>query len=160
MNAVNPLEVPYLRVLNTADLERLVEIEDRAYRRRGWSRIIFEDCLNVGYVCWGAALHDSLVGYVIVSIAAGESHLLNLAVDPACQRRGVGHMLLNFACDEARRQQAACMFLEVRPSNRAARDLYTMMGFSEFGRRRGYYPNRGVAMREDALVFCRRLYGD
>ncbi len=160
MSAVNPLEGPYLRALNMADLERLVEIEDRAYRRQGWSRIIFEDCLNVGYACWGATLHDSLVGYVIVSIAAGESHLLNLAVDPACQRRGVGYMLLDFACEEVRRQQVACMFLEVRPSNRVARDLYTMMGFSEFGRRRGYYPNRGGVTREDALVFCRRLYGD
>lgn len=157
MSTVSPLEVPALRVLGLADLESLVAIEGRAYRDMGWSRNIFEDCLNVGYSCWGAALYEELVGYVIVSIAAGESHLLNLAVDPVCQRRGIGRLLLDFACREAAGQQAECMFLEVRPSNRIARDLYTRAGFTEFGRRRDYYPNAASGGREDALVFCRRL---
>ncbi|MGA7966287.1 MAG: ribosomal protein S18-alanine N-acetyltransferase [Gammaproteobacteria bacterium] len=158
MSTVSPLDIPYLRAVSKSDLERLVEIEDRAYRGQGWSRTIFEDCLNVGYTCWGAALDEGLVGYAIVSIGAGESHLLNLAVDPMYQRQGVARMLLDFACDEASRQQAACMFLEVRPSNSTARNLYVLAGFSEFGRRRGYYPNGAGGTREDALVFCRRLH--
>lgn len=158
MSTVSPLDIPYLRAVSKSDLECLVEIEDRAYRGQGWSRTIFEDCLNVGYTCWGAALDEGLVGYAIVSIGAGESHLLNLAVDPMHQRQGVGRMLLDFACDEASRQQAECMFLEVRPSNRTARDLYARAGFNEFGRRRGYYPHGAGGAREDALVFCRHLH--
>jgi len=157
MSAVRPLEEPHLRALTTADLDSLTSIEDKAYRSLGWNRNIFEDCLNVGYTCWGVDLHGKLSGYAIVSIAAGESHLLNLAVDPACQRRGLGRTLLDFACREASRQGAECMFLEVRPSNHVARDLYAKMRFSEFGRRRGYYPNGRDGEREDALVFCRRL---
>jgi len=157
MSAVRPLEEPRLRALTRADLDSLVMIEDEAYRSLGWNRNIFEDCLNVGYTCWGAELHGELSGYAIVSVAAGESHLLNLAVAPACQRRGLGGTLLDFACREAGRQGAECMFLEVRPSNHVARDLYAKMGFNEFGRRRGYYPNGHDGTREDALVFCRRL---
>jgi ribosomal-protein-alanine N-acetyltransferase len=42
------------------------------------------------------------------------------------------------------------MFLEVRPSNSAARALYARAGFREIGLRRGYYPAREG--REDALV--------
>lgn len=157
MSTVSPLQMPSLRALGLGDLDSLVEIEDRAYRHLGWSRNIFEDCLNVGYLCRGAVLYGELVGYVIVSVAAGESHLLNLAVDPSCQRQGVGRLLLDFACREAAGQQAECMFLEVRPSNLPARDLYKRMGFTEFGRRRDYYPNAAGGGREDALVFCRRL---
>jgi len=44
-------------------------------------------------------------------------------------------------------------FLEVRESNDAARGLYGSRGFSEIGRRRGYY-RRPV---EDALVMRRVL---
>lgn len=157
MNAVSPIEEPRLRVLTVADVDTLAAIEARAYRNLGWNRTIFEDCLNVGYFCWGATLHDELAGYVIVSVAAGESHLLNLAVEPSRQGRGLGRMLLEFACREASRRQAECMFLEVRPSNRIARSLYLKAGFTEFGRRRGYYPNGRDGGREDALVFCRRL---
>lgn len=157
MSAVSPLETPSLRALTLGDLESLVEIEERAYRHLGWGRNIFEDCLNVGYLCRGAAVYGQLIGYVIVSIGAGESHLLNLAVDPSFQRQGTGRLLLDFACSEAAAQQAECMFLEVRPSNRIARNLYARAGFTEFGRRRDYYPNGVGGAREDALVFCRRL---
>ena len=157
MSAVSPLDAPYLRAVQAGDLPRLAEIENCAYRGLGWSRAIFEDCLNVGYGCWGVVLDGDLVGYAVLSIAAGESHLLNLAVDPPCQRLGVGRMLLDFACEEAARRRAECMFLEVRPSNHVARRLYLRAGFTEFGCRRGYYPNANGGGREDALVFCRRL---
>jgi len=157
MSTVSPLETPSLRALTLGDLKSLVEIEERAYRRLGWSRNIFEDCLNVGYLCRGATIYGELIGYVIASIAAGESHLLNLAVDPSFQRQGTGRLLLEFACAEAAARKADCMFLEVRPSNRIARNLYARAGFTEFGRRRGYYPNGAEGGREDALVFCRRL---
>jgi ribosomal-protein-alanine N-acetyltransferase len=43
-------------------------------------------------------------------------------------------------------------FLEVRESNAAARALYKSLGFSDFGRRKGYYQKP----YEDAIVmrFC------
>jgi len=157
MSAVHPLQTLGIRPLVAADLDRLAEIEARAYRGLGWSRGIFEDCLGVGYDCWGAVWEDRLVGYGILTVAAGESHLLNLAVDPDCQGLGIGATLLEFLLAAAASQRAECMFLEVRPSNLVAQALYARAGFSEFGRRRGYYPNGPDGKREDALIFCRRL---
>jgi len=56
---------------------------------------------------------------------------------------------------QARRRRASSIFLEVRPSNVAARTLYDSLGFNEIGRRKGYYP--GVTSREDALVMAKEL---
>jgi ribosomal-protein-alanine N-acetyltransferase len=41
--------------------------------------------------------------------------------------------------------------LEVKPSNQAALSLYQKFGFTEAGRRRGYYKDTG----EDALILWR-----
>jgi ribosomal-protein-alanine N-acetyltransferase len=47
------------------------------------------------------------------------------------------------------------MYLEVRPSNAAARALYRAEGFAEVGLRRDYYPAAGG--REDAVIMELRL---
>jgi ribosomal-protein-alanine N-acetyltransferase len=50
------------------------------------------------------------------------------------------------------------VFLEVRPSNLAAVQLYQTLGFNEIGVRRGYYPTpRG---HEDAQVMALDLRQD
>ncbi len=153
MNAVVAFDSPLLRPLTRDDLDRVSVIEAQAYSR-GWTRGIFEDCLRVGYCCWGVETAGILAGYGIISIAAGESHLLNLAVDPPWQRRGLGTLLLEHLLEAARQWRAERILLEVRPSNTAARELYARMGFDEFGCRRGYYPDPDTGGREDALVLC------
>ncbi len=157
MNAVAAVDRPRLRALVVADLDRLATIEARAYRQGGWSRGIFSDCLRMGYYCRGLEYAGELAGYGIVSMAAEESHLLNLAVDPRWQRRGLAWMLLEDAIGFAGRGHARCMFLEVRPSNAPARALYARAGFDELGRRRDYYPPGARGGSEDALVLCRRF---
>ncbi|MCX7676553.1 MAG: hypothetical protein N2Z59_04145, partial [Alteraurantiacibacter sp.] len=52
----------------------------------------------------------------------------------------------------ARSHRAEMMFLEVRPSNTRALNLYLSLGFNEIGQRKGYYPARQG--REDALVLA------
>jgi len=155
VSAVVPLAAPVLRPLAVADIDRLATIEGRAYHQQGWTRGIFADCLRVGYCGWGVEDGGGLAGYGFVSVAVGESHLLNLAVDPPSQGRGLGRVLLAQMFESAREWGAECMFLEVRPSNLRARTLYASAGFTEFGRRRGYYP--AADGREDALILCRRL---
>jgi ribosomal-protein-alanine N-acetyltransferase len=131
-----------------------MEIERRSYPHP-WTRQIFNDCLRAGYCCWVCEQQGVIEGYGVTSIAAGESHLLNLCVRPESQQQGVGRKLLLHLISLARRQNAELMFLEVRPSNRAARALYESMGFNELGSRREYYPaDKG---REDALILARVL---
>lgn len=157
MNAVVQSAKARLRRLTARDLDAVVQIERQAYAH-GWTRAIFEDCLRVGYACWGVELDGTLAGYGIISIAAGESHLLNLAVEPASQSLGLGRLLLEHLSAVAREWRADCMYLEVRPSNTTARRLYESAGFMEFGCRRGYYPQAGEeGLREDALVLRKLL---
>ena len=82
--------------------------------------------------------------------AVDEGHLLNITIAPAWRRQGLGRLLLKHIVDTAREQQARTLFLEVRPSNRAAIELYEQAGFEAFALRKGYYPaDQG---HEDAIV--------
>jgi ribosomal-protein-alanine N-acetyltransferase len=55
----------------------------------------------------------------------------------------------------ARERGAQRIFLEVRPSNLAAKALYCRFGFRELAVRPGYYP--ALDGREDALVLTLAL---
>ena len=137
-----------------AHLDRVVGIE-KTVHAHPWTRGNFADSIAARYHCWVAYRRGELVGYGVVTVEAGEAHLLNLSVAPDCQRQGVGAELTRFFMGLAREQGAAKMFLEVRPSNTAARALYAAHGFTEIGVRRDYYPGPGG--REDALVMERAL---
>jgi [ribosomal protein S18]-alanine N-acetyltransferase len=140
---------PLVRPLGTGDLDRIMEIELAAYPFP-WTRGIFDDCLRVGYDCWGLQLGMRLVGYSIQSDAAGESHLLNLCVAPEWQRRGCGRVLLENAVRRARAHHCESMYLEVRPSNTAGIALYRDYGFTVISRRPDYYSAGEVTAKESA----------
>lgn len=137
-----------------ADLEEVVAIE-RAIYSHPWTAQNFLDSLRAGYQCWAWRRDAELAGYFILSVAAGEAHLLNLSVAAERQRRGYGRALLGEVAALARRNGAKHLFLEVRPSNRAAIALYISSGFRQLAVRRGYYPAKGG--REDALLLTLSL---
>ncbi|MBS0457117.1 MAG: ribosomal protein S18-alanine N-acetyltransferase [Proteobacteria bacterium] len=145
--AIAPL--PRLRALHARDLPALMAIETAAYEFP-WTAGIFRDCLSAGYECWVLEDGSELLGYGVLSAAAGEAHILNVCVAPAQQRRGLGRMLVRRLLDLARWHKAAQVFLEVRPSNPHAIALYLSEGFRQIGVRKGYYP--ASAGREDAIV--------
>ena len=68
-------------------------------------------------------------------LGGGECELLNLVVDPACRRQGIGRQLL----EGLLRQRGNTVFLEVRESNLAAREFYKSLGFKEVSVRKKYY---------------------
>jgi ribosomal-protein-alanine acetyltransferase len=138
-----------LAPMRERDLDEVAAAEAAIYSHP-WTRGNFADSLCAGYECRTWRLRGELAGYFVLMIGAGEAHLLNLSVAAAHQRRGHGTMLLAEAAALARSRGARSLFLEVRPSNRAAQALYRHFGFRRVAVRRGYYPAR--AGREDALV--------
>jgi ribosomal-protein-alanine N-acetyltransferase len=136
------------------ELDAVIAIE-QAVHVHPWSRGNFSDSIAAGYHCWVAHRIGELVGYGVLTIGAGEAHLLNLSVAPDWQRRGVGTELTRFFMQLASENGAGKMYLEVRPSNAAARALYSAHGFAEIGVRRDYYP--AVDGRENAIVMERGL---
>lgn len=143
-----------IRPLVASDVPAVMAIEERAYSFP-WTEGIFRDCLRVGYCCWCYEVDGDLHGYGVMSVAAGESHILNLTVDPEMQRRGVGTRMMKHFVQLARRHNADTVMLEVRPSNVGAIRLYEKLGFNEIGVRRNYYP--APDGREDALLLALSL---
>jgi len=144
-----------VRCLTLADLPQVMLIERAAYEYP-WSEGIFRDCLRVGYKCFVATdLSDNVLGYALLSVAAGEAHILNLCVHPEHRRAGVAQLLLHNLERVAHRYNAESLMLEVRPSNRAAIALYYNSGFERVGLRRRYYPS--ATGREDALLLSKVL---
>ena len=140
--------------MRQADIEAVSAIENRAYVFP-WTPGIFRDCLRAGHHCWVLEAGSTLLGYGVLSAAAGEAHILNICIAPEYQGRGHGRRLLRRLVDLARWHQAQQVFLEVRPSNPRAIQLYRDEGFNEIGQRPNYYPaEKG---REDAIVIAMEL---
>ncbi|WP_456407081.1 ribosomal protein S18-alanine N-acetyltransferase [Thiolapillus sp.] len=139
--------------MSEADLTSVMAIEERIYSHP-WSRMIFSDCLDTGYDCRIYETEQEIMAYSVMSSAVGEAHLLNLAVHPLHQGKGLGRFVLRSVILQAR-EKADTLFLEVRASNQIARQLYESEGFNEIGQRFDYYPAENG--REDALVFARPL---
>ncbi|RME02114.1 MAG: ribosomal-protein-alanine N-acetyltransferase [Calditrichaeota bacterium] len=79
---------------------------------------------------------------------ADEVHIINLAVHPAFQRRGLATRLMMEVMSTARKRKAGRVFLEVRRSNDKAIGLYKKLGF----RITGYRPNYYQDSNEDAIL--------
>ncbi|WP_196778925.1 ribosomal protein S18-alanine N-acetyltransferase [Lysobacter silvisoli] len=140
--------------MREADLEAVHAIEIRAYEFP-WTLGIFRDCLRADYPSWVLYRGECILGYFLMSLAAGEAHVLNVCVTPDEQGHGHGRRLLLALLQIARGRGAERVFLEVRPSNPNAIALYHAEGFNEIGRRPRYYPARDG--REDALVMAMEL---
>ncbi len=143
-----------IRPMHELDVPVVVAIERSAYQFP-WSEGIFRDCLRVGYVCRVVESGSDIAGYGIMSIGAGEAHVLNVCVREEYRRRGLARRVLLYLLERARGAGMYEAFLEVRPSNLTATRLYHSLGFQQVGIRRGYY--QATHGREDAVVLRRIL---
>ena len=91
---------------------------------------------------------DRVAGYVGSQTVLGETDMMNIAVHPDYRRQGVAEALVKALVAELRKQGSHCLTLEVRASNAAAQGLYAKLGFSQIGKRPGYYRNP----KEDAYI--------
>ena len=105
-----------------SDLKTVARIEHTAYEYP-WSLGIFRDCMLAGYYSLALDVNGVTTGYGIMSVAAGEAHILNLCVHPSSQRLGFGRQLLDALLERAHECDVRKVFLEVRPSNKAALNL-------------------------------------
>ncbi len=153
---ITPMAEPVstIRDMLHDDLPMVSDIERRSYEFP-WSHGVFRDCLLAGYQCFVLVREDRVAGYSILSVAAGEAHILNLCVDPDFRSLRYGEKLLDELLYRARSTSVREIFLEVRPSNKTALALYRKKGFHQIAERPAYYQaNEG---REDAAVLVKKL---
>ena len=89
-----------------------------------------------------------ILGYVGLWELIDEGHISTLAVEPGERRQGVAESLILNSLRFFVSRGIETASLEVRRSNKAARNLYAKYGFEIVGVRRGYYRDN----KEDALI--------
>ena len=125
--------MPVIRPGRPCDLAEVAAIQASSPEAAHWD---VADYLQYHFrVC----VHDGRV-------APDESELLNLVVAPEFRGRGFARALLQ----ELLSVPAHSLYLEVRESNQAARNLYKSMGFQEVNIRPEYYqapPEAAIVMK-------------
>lgn len=137
-----------MKVLRQAQLSDLASIallfEQTAIT---WGVDAIKDCFNAPYKIW--VLDDGdICAAVVVTCITDIWEIIQLAVSPAHQSKGVGSQMLSHVIDQASFSGVAKLQLEVRVSNTPAISLYQKYGFAQVGCRKAYYSNQ-----EDALLF-------
>jgi len=137
--------------MEAGDLDEVLEIEQASFPRP-WTRGMFESELR-NPVSFSYTLKvrpqdgkEEIGGYVVLWVVHGEAHILNIAVNPKYRGRGIATRLMQLMLELMKRNLVYEVFLEVRVSNTAARDLYKRFGFRESFIRKKYYGD------EDAIV--------
>ena len=148
-----------IRPYTEEDLDGVLEIEKESFEHP-WSPNIFEALFLINpegfYV---VSAQGQVVGYAIVlyeqgfghTRKLGEAHLMNIAVDPAYRRQGIGSALVNTMISKIRKTKLSRMHLEVRISNTTAITFYKKIGFTTVSTVMGFYGN------EDALVMIKDI---
>jgi len=134
-----------VREARPADLGAVAALE-RTLFSDPWSRTAFASQLGAFFLV--AERDESVVGYVLGASALDEGEVLNLAVDRARQREGIGTSLWEALRSRLRAAGVRQVFLEVRESNLQARAFYARHGFQDVRRRPRYYSRP----TEDAVV--------
>ena len=135
-----------VRQMRVGDLPAVMDI-DRESLPRPWSEAMWREEITGPFSLYLVLEENGAIsGHIGVKIVADELHIMTLAVRPGRRRRGFARALLGAALERAVPAGARHVYLEVRPSNPAARTLYGSLGFVETGVRPGYYGD------EDALL--------
>lgn len=151
-----------IRTLAVADLPELAALE-AASQPLPWSddQLLLE-LVNESAVVLGCHIEEDgvvhLAGHACLRRILEELWVLNITVAPRFRRRRLAHGLMTRGLAWGLAQGLTSAWLEVREGNSGARTLYTSLGFTEVGRRAGYYPPiPPAAARETAVLMTRSL---
>lgn len=137
-----------VRTMTSEDTGRIAELEQLCFSVP-WSKKLLEDSANNPFDRGFVLESDGEIqAYAILSIVAGDGEIQRIAVHPDSRRRGLASKLMEAMRAYAIDHGAEGIFLEVRESNEAARNLYKAWGFKVEGIRKGYYKDP----KEDAVL--------
>lgn len=113
-------------------------------------KALFRDEPALIYVACEAKT-QAIVGFLYAWHVVDEIQIMQMAVDPAWRRQGVGEALISHTREKAR-SKALKLTLEVRVDNAEAIKLYEKTGFFRVGLRKNYYEGKVDGLLMDALV--------
>ena len=114
-----------------------------------WTENMFISELDNPNTFYCMAIEDDvLLGYAGMSWVLDEGYVNNIAVGTEAREKGIGSALLSALIYKAWDLKLSFLTLEVREHNQPAIALYSRLGFSAVGKRRGYYERP----TEDAIL--------
>ncbi|MDN5894822.1 MAG: GNAT family N-acetyltransferase [Nocardioides sp.] len=136
------------------DIPAIGDLEDELFGAEAWaSESLLDELQTPGRVLFVFADEDDeVLGYAITMLAGDVVDLERIGVRADSQRRGVAGQLLDSALDQARRDGADRMLLEVSSVNHEALGFYAGADFRQIDVRARYYRDGS-----DALVMARSL---
>lgn len=148
-----------IRRMTESDIDNVYAIEKDVHIAP-WDRDILRDCVRVGYDCrvFEVDVENSLIigGYIISRHSNRCCHILNFCIAKSFQSKGNGRQFLQRVLDSlTESQHIDHVVLEVRPSNKAALNLYRSMGFAQIEIKPAYYVEDSHV--EDAIVLKKIL---
>ena len=133
-----------IALMNQDDIDEVMLLE-RATFTMPWDERIFRKIIRRrdDSIFLVARVDRLLVGYSGASMIGGEVHVTNMATAQTWRGRGVATAMLMRCVEISLGRGARWMTLEVRESNREAREFYGKFGFGDLGLRMGYYEDTG-----------------
>lgn len=142
-----------IRPMDGKDLNDVLAIERKVFSDPWPEEAFIEGEFHPEHQFIVAQGDNGIMGYAAFYFDLGEARLTNIAVAPEYQRKSIAKKLINYILDTVKKADCEYIFLDVRPTNLAAIDLYKKFGFEKAYIRPGYYDNPP----EDAFVMIRRL---
>jgi [ribosomal protein S18]-alanine N-acetyltransferase len=138
-----------IRKMTLEDIDQVVAIDEASFSMPWPPRSFkFELTDNPASRSWVAEIEGQVVGIMVAWMIVDEIHIATIATHNDFRRQGIGEKLLIHTLKSAKEEGAITSFLEVRESNRFARQMYNKFGYVEVGRRRHYYKDNN----EDAIL--------
>jgi len=128
-----------VRPFQPGDAEVVSEICRHSLEAAQWPKESYDQAHSSGQIVLIAEINGQICGFLIARVTGDEAEILNMAVDTAHRRKGIGSALLSATISVAQAQSAKDIYLEVRESNSAATSFYRQHGFEKTSERRGYY---------------------
>ncbi len=139
-----------IRAARAQDVPAVAAISARCPAAAGWTPRQFEEELrSVNSLFIVAERGGRVAGYAVLWIVGEEAQILDVAVDPACRRRGVGRALFSELSVRARAARCVKATLEASARNEPALGLYRRLGFRVVGRRAKFYNDGADAVLMD-----------
>ncbi len=142
-----------IRELKAGDAAAAAEIEYQSFSDPWSQNGILDTVSNPRTICLMAEKAGKTVGYLFAYVAGDEAEIARIAVAGEQKRLGIGKCLMRKLEEIGREKQIHRLLLDVRESNREAREFYKKMAFQEDGVRRGFYQDPA----EDAVLMSREL---
>lgn len=139
-----------IRIATIDDLPSLVKLEKESFDNP-WSEAILDGEIVREDAHIIVSRNGDISGYAIFRSGLDTAELFRIGVKKENRRGGIAESLMAEGEKWCRSRGNQKLLLEVNEANTPARALYIKLGFTETGKRKGYYDSNAAILMEKKL---------